>query len=164
MYSKWEQPHPWGYISSSKNGWLCKICKEYPETCDEFSKSKACAHDDHTGKMFLIHLHGESHKKTIYRKHVFHSMLRKGIIKAQITTWAKNSEIHKREQNRRVIKTIYFMWRKKCCENNFHDLMEPSKNLGDEELIKHFQTMDNNATYLFTSQNVQLMNYRYIFE
>ena len=34
------------------------------------------------------------------------------------------------------------------CENNFHDLMEHIKNLGDEDLIKHFQTMDENATYL----------------
>ena len=43
-------------------------------------------------------------------------MLRKGNIKAQITTGAKNSEIQKREHNRRVIskfiKTIYFMCRK----------------------------------------------------
>ena len=34
------------------------------------------------------------------------------------------------------------------CENNFHDLMEHIKNLGDEDLIKHFQTMDENAAYL----------------
>ena len=33
-------------------------------------------------------------------------------------------------------------------KNNFHDLMEHIKNLCDEDLIKHFQTMDKNATYL----------------
>ena len=147
MYSKWEQLHSWAYFSSSKNGWLCKICEEYSETGDEFWKSKARAHDDHSGKMFQLHLHGEKHKKSIY------SMLRKGNIKAQITTGAKNSEIQKREHNRRVIskfiKTIYFMYRKKwAVRNNFHDLMEHIKNLGDEDLIKHFQTMDKNATYL----------------
>ena len=60
-------------------------------------------------------------------------MLRKGNIKAQITTGAKNPEIQKREYNRRVIskfiKTIYFMCRKKwAVKKNFHDLMEHIKN------------------------------------
>ena len=80
-------------------------------------------------------------------------MIRQGNIKAQITTGAKNSEIQKIEHNRRVIskfiKTIYFMCRKIwAVKNNFHDLMEHIKNFGAEDLIKHFQTMDKNATYL----------------
>ena len=33
-------------------------------------------------------------------------------------------------------------------KNNFYDLIEHIKNLGDVDLIKHFQTMDKNATYL----------------
>ena len=83
--------------------------------------------------MFQLHLHGKKQKKAIDRKYALHSMLRKGNIKAQIITWAKNSEIHKREYNRRVIskfiKTIYFMWRKKwAVKKNFHDLMEYIKN------------------------------------
>ena len=61
----------------------------------------------------LVNLHGEKHKKTIDRKHALHSMVRKGNIKAKITTGAKKSEIQKRQYNRRVIskfiKTIYFV-------------------------------------------------------
>ena len=33
-------------------------------------------------------------------------------------------------------------------KNNFYDLMEHIENLGDEDLIEHFQTTDKNATYL----------------
>ena len=152
MYSKWEQLHPWAYFSSSKNGWLCKICEEYSKTGDEFWKSKAHAYDDHPGKMFRHHIHGEKPKKAIDRKYALHSMLIKGNIKAQITIGVKNSEIQKREHNRRVIskfiKAIYFMYRKKwTLKNNFQDLMEHIRNLDDEDLIKNFQTIDKNATY-----------------
>ena len=34
------------------------------------------------------------------------------------------------------------------CEKQFYDLMEHIENLGDEDLIEHFQTTDKNATYL----------------
>ena len=65
-------------------------------------------------------------------------MLRKGNVKAQITTGAKNSEIQKRQYNRRLIskfiKTIYFKCRKEwAVKNNFHDVMKHIKNLGDED-------------------------------
>ena len=33
-------------------------------------------------------------------------------------------------------------------KNNFYNLIEQIKNLGDIDLIKHFQTMDKNATYV----------------
>ena len=69
------------------------ICKEYSETGDDFWKSKSRAHDEHHNKMFQEHLNGDKHKIAISRKHTLHSMLRKGSIKAQITTGARNSEI-----------------------------------------------------------------------
>ena len=80
----------------------------------------------------------KSTRKSIDRKHDLHSMLRKGNVKAQITTGAKNSEIQKRQYNRRLItkfiKTIYFKCRKKwAVKNNFHDVMKHIKNLGDED-------------------------------
>ena len=53
--------------------------------------------------MFQLHLNGEKHKKAINKKHTLHSMLRKGNIKAQITTGINNSEIEKVQRNRRVI-------------------------------------------------------------
>ena len=153
LYSKGEQRHPWVYLSSSKptkNSWLCKICEQYAETEDKFFKIKVPAHDDHPGNMFQLHLHRGKHKKATDRKHVLHSLLRKGNIKAHIITEAKNCEILKREHNRRVIskfvKTIYFICRKKrASKNNFHHLMEH---------IENFQAIDKNATYLskFTVQ------------
>ena len=153
LYAKWEQLHPWAYFSSSKNGWLCKICEDYSETRDDYWKSKARALDEHPNKMFQLHLNGEKHKKAIDKKHTLHSMLRKGDKKAQITTGINNSEIEKVQCNRRVlskfIKTVYFMSKKHWpVKNNFYDLIEHIMNLGDIDLIKHFQTMDKNATYL----------------
>ena len=103
--------------------------------------------------MFQLHLNGEKHKKAINKKHTLHSMLGKGNIKAQITTGINNSEIEKVQHNRRVIskfiKTVYFMSKKHWpVKNNFYDLIEHIKNLGDIDLLKHFQTMDKNASYL----------------
>ena len=74
-------------------------------------------------------------------------------MKAHIITQAKNCEILKREHNRRVVskfvKTIYFISRKKrASKNNFHHLMEHIENLGDEDSLKNFQTIDKNANYL----------------
>ena len=101
--------------------------------------------------MFQLHLNGEKHKKAINKKHTLHSMLRKDNIKAQITTGINNSEIKKVQLNRRVIskfiKTVYFMSKKHwSVKNNFYDLIEHIKNLGDIDLLKHFQTMDKNAS------------------
>ena len=103
--------------------------------------------------MFQLHLNGEKHKKAINKKHALHSMLRKGNIVSQITTGIENSQIEKVQRNRRVIskliKTVYFMSKKQWpVKNNFYDLIEHIKNLGDVDLIKHFQTMDKNATYV----------------
>lgn len=61
-----------------------------------------------------LHLHCEKYKKAIDRKRTLYCILRKGSIKAKITTGAKKSEIQKREHNRRVIskfikKSMYFM-------------------------------------------------------
>ena len=103
--------------------------------------------------MFQLHLNGEKHKKEINKKHALHSMLRKGNIVSQITTGIENSQIEKVQHNRRVIskliKTVYFMSKKQWpVKNNFYDLIEHIKNLGDVDLIEHFQTMDKNATYV----------------
>ena len=64
--------------------------------------------------MFKLHLHGKKHRKANNRKHALYSMLRKDNIKAQITTWAKNSETVKTECNKisKTTKTIYFYVRK----------------------------------------------------
>ena len=153
MYAKWEHLHSWAYFSNSKNGWLCKICEEYSDTGDDYWKNKVRAHDEHPNKMFQLHLNGEKHKKAINKKHALHSMLRKGNIVSQITTGIENSQIEKVQRNRRVIskliKTVYFMSKKQWpVKNNFYDLIEHIKNLGDVDLIKHFQTMDKNATYV----------------
>ena len=66
-------------------------------------------------------------------------MLRKGNIKAQITTGVKNSEIKKVECSRRVIsefiKTVNFMSKKQWpVKNNFYDLIECIKNMSDKDL------------------------------
>ena len=53
--------------------------------------------------MFQFHLYGKKNEKAIDRKHALHSMLRKGNMKAQITTAAKNSTIQKREHKRKVV-------------------------------------------------------------
>ena len=34
------------------------------------------------------------------------------------------------------------------CKNNFYNLIKHIRNLGDEDLIRHLQTMKNNSTYL----------------
>ena len=103
--------------------------------------------------MFQLHLNGEKHKKAINKKHALHSMLRKGNIVSQITTGIENSQIEKVKGNRRVIskliKTVYFISKKqRPVKNNFYDLIEHIKKLGDVDLIKHFQTVDKNATYV----------------
>ena len=86
--------------------------------------------------MFQLHLNGEKHKKAINKKHALHSMLRKGNIVSQIRTGTENSQIEKVQHNRRVIskliKTVYFMRKKQWpVKNNFYDLIEHIKNLGD---------------------------------
>ena len=83
-------------------------------------------------------------------------MLAKGSLKAQIASGAENSAIEVREQNRRVImkliKTVYFMAQKKwAVKNNFKDVAEFVKDLGDADLEKHFRDMGKNATYLSTT-------------
>ena len=103
--------------------------------------------------MFQLHLNGEKHKKAINKKHALHSMLRKGNIVSQITSGIENSQIEKVQRNRRVIskliKTVYIMSKKQwSVKNNFYDLIEHIKNLGDVDLMKHFQTIDKNATYV----------------
>ena len=69
--------------------------------------------------MFQFHLYVKKNKKAIDRKHALHSMLRKGNMKVQITTAAKNSTIQKREHKRKVVlkfiktglwKTIFMIW------------------------------------------------------
>ena len=92
-------------------------------------------------------------KILINNMHTLHSMLCKGSIKAQIITGPQNSEIERVNCNRRVlakfIKAVYFMRRKKwAVKNDFYNLMKHIRKLGDEDLVRHFQTMKNDTTYL----------------
>ena len=77
-------------------------------------------------------------------------MLRKGSIKVQITTGTQTSEMVRVNGNRRVLEKFMSIscTEKMVCKKQFYDLIEHIRNLGDKDLIRHFQTMKNNATYL----------------
>ena len=114
---------------------------------------KARAHDEHPTEMFTGHLASDKHKKAVSNKTLSVAMLSKGNIKAQITTGGANAAIELKERNRCVIikfiKTVYFMARKKwAVKNYFQNLIEFIKDLGDDDLRKHFANMGRNATYL----------------
>ena len=44
------------------------------------------------------------------------------------------------------------------CKEQFYDLIEHIRNLRDEDLIRHFQTMKNNATYRSKITVLELSN------
>ena len=70
-------------------------------------------HDEHPGEMFNNHLAGDKHKRALTLRQNTLTMLKKGNIKAQITTAARNSAIETRKRNQRVLKkcfsTVYLM-------------------------------------------------------
>ena len=45
------------------------------------------------------------------------------------------------------------------CEKQFYDLIKHIKNLGDKDLIRHFQTMKNYATYLSKIPVIELSKF-----
>ena len=80
-------------------------------------------------------------------------MLTGGNIKAQMTKSSQISNTEKCSRNRRVIaklfKTVYFMARKKwAIKNNFEDLIMFIKDMGDQDLVYHFNQAAKNATYI----------------
>ena len=80
-------------------------------------------------------------------------MLTGGNIKAQMTKSSQISNAEKCSRNRRVIaklfKTVYFMARKKwAIKNNFEDLIMFIKDMGDQDLVYHFNQAAKNATYI----------------
>ena len=81
------------------------------------------------------------------------AMLKKGKVKAQITTAAINSAKETQERNQRVLKkcfsTVYFITRNKwAVKNKFEEVMNHICNLGDADLIKHSPMMAKNPTYM----------------
>ena len=152
----WERRYPWAYHSSFKGGWICKVCEEYSTTGGPHWKTVARVHDEHPSEMFNGHVNSNEHQQALHNKSLRKAMLAKGSVKAQITSGAENSAIEVRERNRRVImkliKTVYFMAQKKwAVKNNFKDVVEFVKDLGDANLEKHFRDMGKNATYLSTT-------------
>ena len=106
-------------------------------------KTLPYGHDRHPTEAFERHIIGSKHKDAVTNKQQLMSMLRKGNIVSQITTGANNSAIEKRERNRRVIKklikTVYFLAKKKwAIKKNFEDVISFIRDLGDEDLKKHF--------------------------
>ena len=126
------------------------MCQEYSRSGDEVWKTKARRHDGHPTEMFQGHLHGEKHKNALREKHVISSMLAKGTISKLLTKGAENVVVQKRQCNRRVLKKLFkTLSRKKwAVKQNFEDVVNFIKELGDEDLIKHFSSVAKNATYL----------------
>ena len=51
-YVLWEQRFQWAYYSHSKEGWLCKTCKEFCDSGDQYWKTKAVKHGNILGICF----------------------------------------------------------------------------------------------------------------
>ena len=65
--------------------------------------------------MFNNHLASDKHKRALTLRQNTLTMLKKGNIKAQITTAATNSAIETRKRNQRVLKSVsvsYILWLK----------------------------------------------------
>ena len=145
--------YSWAYFSSLNNGWYCKVCEEYSVTGDDYWKTKARKHDRHPTEFFTGHLMSGKHQEAVSRRQNTRNMLKKGNIVAQITTGSQNQQMETRLRNRRVIKkfikTVYFMSRKKwAVKNNFADLVDFIRDLGDDDFKSHFNAMTKNATYM----------------
>ena len=139
----------------AKHGWLCSVLSEYRKG-DEFWRTKGVKQEEHSKRIFERHQKSAKHEEALTRQVGIKAMLRKGSVYKQSLTGAKGQGQKRKRRNRPVIKnflkTAYFLaWKKWAVRENFQDVIEFIKVLGDEDLSAHLRESSTRATYVSTA-------------
>ena len=131
-YVLWEQRFQWAYYSHSKEGWLCKTCKEFCDSGDQYWKTKAVKHGEHPRDMFSRHQESAKHGDTKKSKYsVLKIIHKKGNIKDQLKRGFMNKKANNEEENESVTA----------------DFVEFLKDVGDKEIVNFLNRARKNATH-----------------
>ena len=157
---KWENLFPFAYYSASKNGWLCKTCSGYGGG-DDYWRSKGVKLKEHPRRLFTDHSESKKHLDAIKRRQEVDVILRRGSIYKQAHDGAQTSDRKLKKRNRSIIKkflkTTYFLARKKwAVRENFCDVVEFLKDLGDEDIANHLRE-SRRATYVSTTSTDEFL-------
>lgn len=151
IQEKWESRYPFVMYTAKGKGWLCKVCTEYGEGSDHWI-TQAIKLNQHPTRTFDKHADSEKHKAAIRKKHEIKRMLVKGRVYKQMCDGERKQMMSTKERNRRVIKkmlkTSYFVVKKKwALRENFSDIIDFIKDIGDEDITKHLNDCSTRATY-----------------
>ena len=138
---KWENAYPFLFFSEAKNCWLCSVCSEYGKG-DKFWCTKGVQQEEHPKQIFEWHQKPPKHEEALMRQAEIKAMLQKrSLYKQSLTGVEGQGQKHKR-RNRAVtktfLKTAYFLaWKMWAVSENFQDVIEFIRDLGDEDLSAH---------------------------
>ena len=152
---KWENAYPFLFFSEAKNGWLCSVCNEYGKG-DEFWCTKGVKQEEHPKQIFEWHQKPPKHEEALMRQAEIKAMFQKGSVYKQSLTGVEGQGQKRKRRNRAVIKnflkTAYFLaWKMWAVCENFQDVIEFIKDLGDEDLSAHLRESSTRATYVSTA-------------
>ena len=152
---KWENAYPFLFFSEAKNGWLCSVCSKYGKG-DKFWRTKGVKQEEHPKQIFEQHQKSPKHEEALTRQTKIKAMLWKGSVYKQSLTGVKGQGQKRKRRNRAVIKkiskTTSFLAQKKwAVRENFQDVIEFIKDLGDEDLSAHLRGSSARATYVLTA-------------
>ena len=161
-HEKWENRFPFAYYSASKKGWLCKVCSNYKGSGDEYWKSKGVRLNEHPSRLFTDHSTSKKHQESIKLQQQVNAMLSKGSVYKQTYDGALASDRKSKQRNRRIIKkflkTTYFLARKKwAVRENFADVIDFIRDLGDVDITDHLRESSKRATYLSTTSTDEFL-------
>ena len=148
---KWELRFPFAYYSASKKGWLCHLCSEYGEG-DEYWRSVGVKLHAHPTDTFKRQMEGKKHIDAKKKKQELKNLLSKGRIYKQLIDGERQQSRNVKKRNRRVIKKFlkatYFLARKKwAVRENFRDVIDFLRDLGDQDIDEHLRECSSRATY-----------------
>ena len=146
----WETEYPFAFFSAKENGWLCKVCLEYGEGA--YWRTSAVRLWEHPNRVFLTHQNSKQHSEATKKRHECKKMLSKGNIYGQMVKGGLVQKQSTKARNRRVIKkllkTTYFVVRKNwAVRENFEDIVEFIRDLGDNDISEHLRDSSSRATY-----------------